>query len=169
MIKKRSFSLLVLLTLFAGTVVNAQKEQVLSDVQGGSHQVGQSKKDWIALHPENDRTQLVDILGIAGQSFSVANATDGSANGMGYNRTEHIELALVTNVKDTAYRILFYSDRETFQQVVSTAGTVRTVYFPAYMYADIKQKLDQALLQKKKAQLKIVLRKEGYTEASLQF
>jgi hypothetical protein len=128
-----------------------------------------TKEQYYALHPKEDRSLAIEITGLPGMSFSVTNTADGSAAGMGYNHSENIVISLQTNVKDTSYQLVFYSEKENFQKIMSEEGNTRSVFYPMSMYADIKQKLEQSISLKKKVQLKLTLRKEGYSEAKLLF
>lgn len=161
---------LIIIGLFSGITLFAQKtDDTFTSDQTGNNRTANTKQQYYALHPKEDKSVLVEITGLSNMTFTVANTADGSSAGMGYNRSENIVISLLTNSKDTAYQLVFYSEKENFQKILSEEGKIRSVYYPMSMYTDIKQKLEQHISLKKKIQLKLSLRKEGYSEAKLLF
>ena len=153
--------------LFITLGLFAQKENISS--AGLINGTANTKEQYYALHPKEDKSDIIDITGLGNISFGVYNQTGGTAGSMGYTHSENIVLSLITNVKGSNYQLVFYSDKENLAKIVNQEGDLTSVYFPMSMYNDIKQKLDQAISQKKKAQLKLVQKTIGYIGASLLF
>lgn len=160
----------LMIAVFCGISLYAQKtDSGFTNDPAGNNRTANTKEQYYALHPKEDKSLVIEITGLSNMSFTVANTADGTSAGMGYNRSENIVISLQTNSKDTAYQLVFYSEKENFQKILSEDGKTRSVYYPMAMYSDIKQKLEQYITLKKKIQLKLSLRKEGYSEAKLLF
>lgn len=115
-----------------------------------------------------DKTEIIDIVGSGSASFSASNVADGSSSS--YNHSLRITLTLTTpsNVKGT-YQLVFYSNGEKIPYAAGSADGVVAVFYPVNMYEGIKQKLDQSFAARKKVQLKVVQKTNGYREGTLMF
>ena len=115
-----------------------------------------------------DKTEIIDIINTSNASFSASNMADGSA--ASYKHSLKITLALSTpaSVKGS-YQLVFYTINKNIPYAAATEGGVVTVFYPISMYDGIKQKLDQSFAAKKKVQLKVIQKTNGYREGTLMF
>lgn len=118
-------------------------------------------------NPVEDKTDLVEVIGLGNATFSVSNVADGTISS--YKHSKKIILGLQTTAKGINYRLVFYGDDESIPYAVLLENSTMSLFFPSYMYTDIKQKIEQALAQKKKIQIKVEQKKDGYREASILF
>jgi len=129
---------------------------------------GLSKRIFKNQNPPEDKTEIIDIIGAGSATFSVSNTADGSSSS--YNHSMKITIGLTTpaNIKST-YQLVFYSASENIPYAATTLDGVMTVYYPISMYEGIKQRLDQSFAARKKVQLKVVQKTNGYREGTLMF
>ncbi|MBK9382375.1 MAG: hypothetical protein IPN39_13750 [Chitinophagaceae bacterium] len=127
-----------------------------------------SKRVFKNQNPAEDKTELIDIIGTGSAAFSASNTADGST--ASYKHSLKITLALSTpaSVKGS-YQLVFYTIYENIPYAAATEGGVVTVFYPISMYDGIKQKLDQSFAAKKKVQLKVIQKTNGYREGTLMF
>jgi len=118
-------------------------------------------------NPTEDKTDLVEVNGLGSATFTVSNVADGTANS--YRHSKRIILGLQTTAKGISYRLVFYGDDENIPYTVSLENSTMSLLYPSYMYDDIKQKIEQGLAQRKKIQIKVEQKKDGYREASILF
>lgn len=129
---------------------------------------GLSKRIFKNQNPPEDKTEIIDIIGAGSAAFSASNTADGSSSS--YNHSLRITIGLTTpaNVKGT-YQLVFYSVQENIPYAAAAQDGVMTVYYPISMYEGIKQRLDQSFAARKKVQLKVVQKTNGYREGTLMF
>lgn len=115
-----------------------------------------------------DKTEIIDVIGSGTASFSASNVADGSSSS--YKHSLRITLTLTTpaTVKGT-YQLVFYSIGDNIPYAAVSADGVVAIFYPLSMYEGIKHKLDQTFAARKKVQLKVVLKTNGYREGTLQF
>ena len=140
--------------------VDVDPNRVLNDAQ-------LSKRAFKVENPGQDKTDVFDITGIGGASFTASNTADGSANS--YSHALRITLPLITSNKKENYQLVFYSQFEKIPFAVATEVGVTSIYFPASVYDDIRQKLEQAITARKKIQLKVTMKTNGFREGVLIF
>ena len=124
-----------------------------------------------ALNSRNkseDKTDLLDITGIAGTVFTSMNYSNfGSRN---TNHTYKITLSVLTGSnKAGGYQLVFPPEGETISAAVEAQNGITSIYFPMNTYQALSQKLEQSLTSKKKIQLKIIQNPSGYREGILIF
>jgi hypothetical protein len=119
-------------------------------------------------NPSEDKTEVFDVTGTGGAVFASSNTADGTANS--FKHSLRINLALiVANSKGNNFQLVFYSESENIPFAASAENGMFSVYYPMSMYESIKQKLDQYLASKKKIQLKVIQKTNGYREGTLTF
>ena len=165
---KKNVSLITGFLLMTTGLLAQKTENDPTAGAGGRTGTAQTKEQYYALNPKEDKSETIDITGTGSMSFSVSNKSHGSAAST-YTHSEKITLSISTNTKNTTYQLIFYSDKEYFQNITTQEGSIVSVYFPMSMYTEIKQKIDQFLAAKKKVQLKLTQKAEGFTEATLLF
>ncbi len=117
-------------------------------------------------NPVEDKTDLFDVSGLGGTVFTASNKSDGTTNS--YNHTQKITLSLIlANSKSQNFQLVFYSREEETPYAAEETGGIVSVYFPISMYDEIKQKLDQSITARKKVQVKVIQKKDGYREGTL--
>ena len=81
-----------------------------------------------------------------------------------------ITLSLLTGAnKAPGHQLVFTSDNEKNAYAVETQNGVTSVFFPLSTFEFIQQKLETAVAQKKKVQLKITQNPNGFREGVLTF
>ncbi len=123
-----------------------------------------------AQNPATDMIEMFDVTGTTGATFTTSNISDGTSNS--YKHSLRITLPLQTKTKDNktgTVNLVFYTEGEQMPYAAANANGALNVYYPRSMYESIKEKLDQYLLAKKKIQLKVTQKADGYREGSLTF
>ncbi len=159
----------ILLLLITGIMVNrSQAQQFEQDPNVIQGKAAQGKRVFKTEAPAADKTENFDVRSIGSVSFAVSNTADGSANS--YKHALRITMALVmTDPKAGNYQLIFYSEGENVPLSVARDAGMVSIYYPAAVYADIKEKLEQALLARKKVSIKVTEKTTGYREGVLSF
>jgi hypothetical protein len=159
--KKHILSVLsaLLLTSFLAT---AQKVLSVADEVVGSGSISNARKGSVT----EDKTETSDITGIGASTFSTSNTFDGTTKS--YKHNLKITLELLTSAgKASTYQLVFYSpDDQQLFAANSNAG-VNYIYYPISFYEGIKLKLEQSLAARKKIQVKVTFKKDGFREGVL--
>jgi len=121
-----------------------------------------------ATLPNEDKTETIEITGSKLVSISISNTADGSQNS--FRHSLRIILALASsNSKAAPMQLVFYSNSESIPYAeFNDKGTIN-VYYPMEVYESIRQRLDENLAARKRIQLKVVEKTNGYREATLVF
>ena len=121
-----------------------------------------------ATLPTDDKTETIDITGSKLASISVSNTADGSLNS--YKHALRIVLSLTnSNPRSAAIQLVFYANNESIQYAeFNDKGTIN-IYYPSEVYETIRQRLDESFNARKKVQVKIVEKTNGYREGTLIF
>lgn len=99
--------------------------------------------------PTADKTENFEVRSIGAISFAASNTADGSANS--YKHALRITMNLVmADSKAGNYQLVFYSEGENVPLAVSREAGAVSIYYPASIYTDLKEKLEQALQARKK-------------------
>jgi hypothetical protein len=129
------------------------------------------QKQTEALNTRNkaeDKLDILDITGLAGSVFSTMNYPDAVSQNS--NASLKITLSVLTGpTKAGGYQLVFSPDSEKTPYAVETKTGITSVFFPINTFEVINQKLEQAMAQKKKVQLKITQNPNGYREGLLVF
>lgn len=157
--------MLLAAVVFASQAHGQQVEQDPNVIPGKG---ALGKRVFKTAPPEADKTENFDIKSIGTVSFATSNTADGTVNS--YQHALRITLSLVmADPKAGNYQLVFYSEGENLPQAVSRdAGTV-SIYYPAAVYTEIKEKLEQALLARKKVTIKVTEKTTGFREGVLMF
>lgn len=163
--KKQGIVLLLLTGIFVHQAGAQQFEQDPNVIQS---KAAMGKRLFKAEPPAADKTENFDVKAIGAVSFAASNTADGSANS--YKHSLRITMGLVmADPKAGNYQLVFYTPGESIPLAVEkTAGEV-TIYYPVTVYADIKEKLEQALLARKKVTIKVSEKTTGFREGVLSF
>lgn len=160
--------LAITILLLSGIFVQQSVAQFDQDPNVIQNKVSMGKRLFKTEAPTADKTENFDVKAIGAVSFATSNTADGSANS--YKHSLRITMALVmADPKAGNYQLVFYSPGETIPLAVEkTAGEV-TIYYPVTVYADIKEKLEQALMARKKVTVRVTEKTTGYREGVLSF
>lgn len=148
--------------LFTSFLANAQKVVSVVDEVAGSGNNNSNRKGAVT----EDKTEIADITGLGSSTFSTSNTFDGTTKS--YKHSLKITLELLTSAgKASNYQLVFYSpDDQQLFAANSNAG-VNYIYYPLSFYEGIKLKLEQSLSAKKKIQVKVTFKKDGFREGVL--
>jgi hypothetical protein len=115
-----------------------------------------------------DESEVLNITGISGSSFTVSNIADGTEKSYNHDLRVVISLNIAEN-KTEKYQIVFYSSQDKIPFAVANEISVFSVYYPISLYESIKTRLEQSVAARKKVQLKVVRKTNGYREGTLIF
>jgi hypothetical protein len=144
----------------------AQKEETIFSAKNVDNNAKLLYKSGIVTE---DKAEVLSITGFGTNvSFTASNVGDGTSNS--FNHIQRVSLPLlVAGGKPANVQLVFYSPGEKIPfTVVATEGAV-TVYYLIDLYDDIKKRLTDAFAARKKVQLKVDLKKDGFREAVLTF
>lgn len=163
--KKQAIVILLLAGIFSTQVSAQQFEQDPNVIQG---KATAGKRLFKTEAPTADKTENFDVKAIGSVSFAASNTADGSSNS--YKHSLRITMSLImADPKAGNYALVFYTPGESIPlSVEKTAGQV-TIYYPASVYSDIKEKLEQALLARRKVTIKVTEKTTGFREGVLSF
>jgi hypothetical protein len=156
---------LALSFMFINGVI-AQKEETIFSAKNTDNNAKLLYKAGIV---SEDKAEVHSITGFGTNvSFTASNVGDGTSNS--FNHIQRVSLPLlVAGNKPANVQLVFYSAGEKIPfTVVATEGVV-TVYYLIDLYEDIKKRLTEAFAARKKVQLKVELKKDGFREAVLSF
>jgi hypothetical protein len=115
---------------------------------------------------KQDKMDILDITGVSSSTFSTSNIFDGTINS--YKHSLKITMSLLTSGSPKeAYQLVFYSADDQMPFVANSDAGITYVYYPISLYEAIKQKLDQSFAAKRKVQLKVTQRTDGFREGVL--
>lgn len=152
----------------------AQKSETAVPVNTGKEEAqklaltGSTKPNRPATTSPDDKTDLVEISGLGGATFTVANTNDGSPDA--FKHSLRITLSLVpASGKQGTYELIFYPPTENIQLSAMYTDGLLKIYYPISLYQGIKEKLDQSFAARKKVTVKVIQRTNGYREGSIIF
>ncbi|HQW44946.1 MAG: hypothetical protein IPP02_06315 [Chitinophagaceae bacterium] len=151
----------VLFFISAGTLtVSAQNDSEISKAPQG-------RIAFKIYNPTEDKTDLFDIQGIGGTTFTVSNTADGSTNSYKHSLQVVIKLIPANKTGNNNFQLNFYSPNENIQQAATYADGTLNIYYPVAIYEDIRTRLEQAFTAKRKVTVKVIQKTNGYREATL--
>jgi hypothetical protein len=115
-----------------------------------------------------DESEVLNVTGISGSAFTVWNTADGTEKSYNHELRVVVSLNIAEN-KSQKYQLVFYSSGDKIPFAVGNDVTSFSVFYPISMYESIKQKLEQSLNAKKRVQLKVIRKSDGYREGTLIF
>lgn len=115
---------------------------------------------------KEDKIDLIEVTGIGTSAFSTSNTFDGTTSS--YKHSLKITVGLLTSgANKEGFQLVFYSPTELIPYAANSDAGVTYVYYPISLYDAIKLKLDQSFAAKKKVQLKVTQKKDGFREGVL--
>ena len=127
-----------------------------------------SKATFKTQNPKADKTDMLTVTGIGSVSFATSNTADGTSNS--YYHSQRITMPLqVSSSKPINVSLIFYSSGDKIPYAATSGDEGVNVYYPISLYEEIKQRLEQSLSAKKKVQLKVTQKTDGFREAVLLF
>jgi hypothetical protein len=124
-------------------------------------------RQFFKAQPAEDKTESFDVVGYGSISILVANTADGSPSS--YNHNARLTMPITIAGGKTNFQIVFYNTSDLVPYSVEREAAINSVFIPLSMYDVVRTKLEQAVAAKKKVQLKVTSKKDGYREAVLQF
>jgi hypothetical protein len=155
--------------LFAVTAFCQSSETIEAATQSKSMMDKVNSKSTFKAHnPKEDKTDMLTVTGIGSVSFATSNTSDGTSNS--YYHSQRITMPLqVSYVKPVNVSLIFYSSGDKIPYAATSGDEGVNVYYPISLYEEIKQRLEQSLSAKKKVQLKVTQKTDGFREAVLLF
>jgi hypothetical protein len=123
-------------------------------------------KVFVPVNPSQDKTDLFEITGIGNVIYTTSNVADATANSYKHSLKITIELFTTKN-KTGNYQLIFSSPEEKIPYSASFVNDMLNIYYPLSVYEGIREKLDQAFAAKKKVQIKVIQKTNGYREGTL--
>lgn len=153
--------------LFLSAVAIAQSSETSQNAAASRftirQQIGKTE------NPTQDKSDLFEIQGLGGTTFTASNTYDGGMNSYKHSLLVTVTLIPLNKAGNNDFRVVFYSDPTGIPQAASYNGGVLNIYYPISFYEGIKEKLEQSLAIKKKIQVKVIQTTTGYREGSLIF
>ncbi len=118
-------------------------------------------------NPKQDKTDQLEIQGIAGTTFTASNTSDGTPDSYKHSLQIVVALTPVSKTGNNNYQLIFYSPNDNMQQAATYNDGTLNIYYPVAVYDDIKTKLEQAFAARKKVSVKVVQKPNGYREGTL--
>ncbi len=163
--KRKAILFLLIAGVFFTPVLAQQSEQDPNVIQ---NRTTLGKRVFKTENPAADKTDNFDVRSIGAISFAASNTADGSANS--YKHALRITMNLVmADPKAGNYQLVFYSEGENVPLAVSREAGAVSIYYPASIYTDLKEKLEQALQARKKVTIKVTEKTTGFREGVLTF
>lgn len=123
-------------------------------------------KVFVPVNPSQDKTDLFEITGIGNVVYTTSNVADATVSS--YKHSLKITIELFTSKNKTGnYQLIFSSPEEKIPYSASFLNDVLSIYYPLSVYESIREKLEQALAAKKKIQIKVIQKVNGYREGTL--
>ncbi len=159
---KKYMSSVLIALLFTSFLANAQKVVSAVDEVTGSGNNSNNRKGAVT----EDKTEIADITGMGTSTFSTSNTFDGTTKSYKHNLKITLEL-FTTAGKASNYQLVFYSPDDQQLFAANSSAGVNYIYYPLSFYEGIKLKLEQSLTAKKKIQVKVTFKKDGFREGVL--
>jgi hypothetical protein len=163
--KKKAIVILLLAGFFI-TPTFAQQSELDPNVIQGKAAAG--KRIFKTEAPTTDKTENVEVRSIGTVSFAASNTADGSVNSFKHALRITVNLVM-SDPKAGNYQLIFYSEGENVPLAVSREAGAVSIYYPASIYTDLKEKLEQALQARKKVTIKVTEKTTGFREGVLTF
>ena len=160
--KKQLFLTVCILCLISSFVQAQPTESARTNIIDGKSQLM-----FKPIKLNKEMTEIFEVTGTGGATFTSSNTADGSVKS--FDHALRITLTLTTNSKAGSFQLVFYPESEDMPYAAINNNGNLSIYYPINLYESIKQKLDQYLNARKKVQLKIVQRTDGFREGSLIF
>jgi hypothetical protein len=157
------FSLMICSLSVMGQQTETVTDEMFSNGQGGFR-----KPAFKARQPTEDKSEIYDVTGIGQTTYLASNTMDGTI--ASYEHSIRIQVGLTTPAaKGMNCQLIFYGPNEKVQQAVSSDNGAVSIYYPIAVYESMRSRLEQALAARKKIQVKVALKTNGYREGVLVF
>lgn len=158
---------LIFLTLGFSLLASAQKSEEATDAMRSLD--GDAKKAiFKARQPAEDKTETIEVTGLGQTTHFVSNMSDGTTNS--FRHTVRLVAALQTPAfKGGTVQLVFYSPEDRVRQAAENENGVISIYYPLAVYESLRGRLEQALQARKRVQLKVTMKTDGYREGVLVF
>ncbi len=160
----------ILLMAFAMGIIVVSQAQLQETVRddGGMLDANLQKRVFKAYQPEADRTDVYDVTALGQTTYTASNTSDGSV--ASFKHSMRIVLALVTpGYKGGACQLVFYGPDDKVQQAAAIDKGAVSIFYPLAIYESMRSRLEQAIIARKKIQIKITQKTDGYREGVLIF
>lgn len=158
---------LTLLAFCSVGIAQAQLQETVRD-DGGMLDASLQKRAFKAYQPEANRSDAYDVTALGQTVYTASNTSDGSV--ASFKHSMRIELALVTpGYKGGTCQLVFYGPEDKVQQAASIDKGVVSIYYPIAVYESLRTRLEQAIVARKKVQIKVTQKTDGFREGLLVF
>jgi hypothetical protein len=160
----------IMLLLMMGSTLSllAQREEVDMNTPGVLTDATLQKRAFKAAQPTEDKVELIDVVGLGQTTYTASNVMDGSVKSFEHSMRILVALNMGGN-KPGACQLVFYSAAEKIQQAASAENGTISIYYPLSVYESLRSRLEQALIARKKVQVKVTLKTTGFREGVLIF
>lgn len=159
---------MLIMVLSVSLFAVAQKAEVDMNAPGTITDATLQKRAFKAAQPSQDQSETWDVTGLGQTTYSASNVMDGSVNS--FQHTLRIVVGLTTPAYKTgSYQLVFYGADEKIQQAASVENGVVSLYYPVAAYEALRSRLEQALAVRKKVQVKMTQKTNGFREGVLLF
>ncbi|MFN4893210.1 MAG: hypothetical protein ACK5G0_05540 [Bacteroidota bacterium] len=160
--------IMLLLVMGSSMSLFAQPEDVVMNVHEVSSNATLQKRVFKAAQPTEDKVELIDVVGLGQTTYTASNVMDGSVKSFEHSMRILVALNMGGN-KPGACQLVFYSAAEKIQQAASAENGTVSIYYPISVYESLRSRLEQALIARKKVQVKVTLKTTGFREGVLIF
>jgi len=158
----------LILGISVSTISIAQKSEVDMNAPGVITDATLQKRAFKAAQPTEDKSEIWEVTALGQTTYTASNVMDGSVSS--FQHTLRIVVGLTTPAnKNSTYQLVFYGADEKIQQAAGLDNGVVSVYYPLATYEALRSRLEQALLARKKVQVKMTQKTNGYREGVLVF
>lgn len=148
-------------------IVAAQSQETQRD-DAGMLDASLQKRVFKVAQPTADRSDIYEVTSLGQTTHTASNTSDGSV--ASFRHSMRIELSLVTPAyKGGTCQLVFYGSDDKIQQAASTDNGVVSIYYPLAVYESLRTRLEQAIAGRKKVQIKVTQKTNGYREGVLIF
>ena len=124
------------------------------------------EKLFVPVNPSQDKADIIEITGMGNVVYTTSNVADATANSYKHSIKITIELFTAKN-KTGSYQLTFCSPETKNPYAASFGNDELSIYFPLSVYEGIREKLELSLAAKKKIQIKVIQKVNGYREGIL--
>ena len=150
------------------SVCMAQKSEVDMNPPGTISDATLQKRAFKAAQPSADKFDSWDVTALGQTTYSATNVMDGSVNS--FQHTLRVVVGLTTPAfKTGTCQLVFYGTDEKIQQAAALENGVVSIYFPLAVYESMRSRIEQALTARKKVQVKMTQKTNGFREGVLVF
>lgn len=162
---RKNSLLVVLLFLVSANLCFAQKP-VTNDENSTGSSGGSRDKAFKPSIPDKDKLDVIDVTGIGDVIYTASNTADGSTGS--YYHSLKITIGLLTSKNRTGNcQLVFTSADISNPYSVTLENDVVNIFYPMSAYEGIRTKLEQSLAARKKVQIKVTQKTNGYREGTL--